>query len=136
MKLEDYFSIISSKDQILHFKLNGFWTKAIVDEIGSDMVRTFKEKVDSYQGKPFFILVDLTEFSLPSDEAKRYIKQTMDYGFRNHLVIAIEVAPKALVKMGIQDAASKSKVDKQRVQAMSVVEAYEIISKYRAQNHI
>jgi hypothetical protein len=131
VKIEEYYKFISTKNSILHVELNGFWTKSIVDRIGSHFVDDWKKKVDEFLGSNFYVLVDMSSFSQPSEAAKEYIRQTMEYSFANGFQKAVEIAPKTLTRMGIRDAASQTEVNEYRIQASSMNEALEILKELK-----
>ena len=129
MRISEYFEVVSAKDQVLHFELKNFWDKKFTTELGDVFFEEFKKAVDSFDKKKFVALADLSEFGVPSSEAKEYIGKGMKYALENNLYKSVEVIPKAISKMGVDQAAKKSGKDdfrvvsKDRSEGLKLVEA-------------
>ncbi|MEP3127660.1 MAG: hypothetical protein ABJO42_13245 [Ekhidna sp.] len=127
MQLSEYFKVISTNDHVLHFELKNFWDKKFTEELGATFFAEFKNAVDSFDKEKFIALADLSGFGVPSNEAKEYIGKGMKYALENNLYKSVEIIPKTISKMGIDQAAKKSVQDDFRVVSKDKSDALRIV---------
>ncbi len=118
---------VTTSGNVLEVTLKGFWQDSQVDEIGKSLGEDFFEAVDSFEKNRFLVIANLSDFGIPSEKAKVYIGNCMKYGLDNGLHKSVEVLPKAMTRIGIEQAAKSTSNDDFRVKVKSLPEAYEKI---------
>ena len=131
MGITDYFSVISTRDNVFHFQLKGLWTEDVVVEIRTQMLALFKQAVDRMGGSRFLALADLSEFLPPAQQAKEIVTQTMKYAKEHNLYKTVEVMPSALSRLAIRQSAEATGQDDFRVVVATVEEAWVEINKLK-----
>lgn len=121
MQLSDFFQVKSTQNQILHFKLKGFWNDQFVNELGDQFVNEWKRTVDSMGGK-FIALADAAEFKPYTTSAKNLVSKTMEYAQSKGLYKAVEVLPDAVAQLSVKEAASSTENKDFRVIVSSLSE--------------
>ncbi len=134
MQLSDHFEVISTRDQVFHFRLKGFFSDAITAQIETDFVAIFRKNVDSVGAgmQAFYLLVDMSELKTLPAKAKTMVADCMMYLGGFNLIKAVEVMPSALTRVSLDDAAEKSGEDDFRIVVGSVQEAWETINNLKA----
>ncbi len=131
MHISDYFQVVSTTNRILHFELKSFWDKKFTTELGDVFFEDFKRAVDSFNKEKFVALADLSEFGAPSNEAKEYIGKGMKYALEHNLYKSVEVIPKAISKMGVDQAAKNSVKEDFRVVSKNKSEGLKMVEDLR-----
>jgi hypothetical protein len=131
MNITDYFEVVSTEDRVLHFRLKGFWSEGVMEQMETQFIALFKNTVDSMGRQGFLVLADTTAFKVPSAGAKAAMGQTMMYAREHNLIKTVEVIPNAIVKLGIQDAAKTTGEDNFRIMVNSVEEGWEKINELK-----
>jgi len=131
MKSEDFIEIISTRDEVIHIKLKGFWDKSIVNEISDSLFKTMTEVVESYKGSNFLVLADLSDIGTLTDEMKNAIGRVMKYCLEHGLYKSIQVLPKSMVKMGVDHVVKKVSIQDFRIVVNSLEEAHNVINQVK-----
>ncbi|MBV6647344.1 MAG: hypothetical protein KI790_17935 [Cyclobacteriaceae bacterium] len=129
---KSYFEVVT-EDRVLKATLKGYWKDSIVDEIGPAIVEAFKKAADSIPQDKFLVLVDMSQFGQPTEKAKYYLEQCMAYGLTHGVHQAVEIVPKTLLKMGLDQAAKNVSKDLPRIIAKTHQEAETILAKLKAE---
>ena len=134
MNMSDHFEVISTADQVFHFRLKGFMSSEVTAQIETDFVALFRENVDSVGegGRAFYLLVDMSKLKTLPPKAKAMVAECMKYLGGFNLIKAVEVMPSALTRVSLDDAAEKSGEDDFRIVVGSVQEARETINNLKA----
>lgn len=127
MQISEYFEVVSTNNRVLHFELKNFWDKKFTKELGATFFEEFKKAVDSFNNEKFVALADLSAFGVPSSDAKEFIGKGMKYAVENNLYKSVEIIPKAIAKMGIDQAAKKNVQDNFRVVSKDKSDAMRIV---------
>ncbi len=102
-KCEDYFQIKSTENRILYFEVKGFWSDIIVEKLSNEIFNSWKKAVDSYQGKKFISIPDMTNFKVARDKGKALIAKMMKYSQANNLHHSIQIMPEAMARIVIAE---------------------------------
>lgn len=134
MNLSDHFEVISTADQVFHFRLKGFIPDGVTEQIEADFNALFRKNVDSVGagGRAFYLLVDMSELKTLPPKAKAMVAECMMYLGGFNLIKAVEVMPSAITRASLDDAAEKSGEDDFRIVVDSVQEAWETINNLKA----
>ncbi|MEI7646148.1 MAG: hypothetical protein WCJ55_17910 [Chloroflexales bacterium] len=131
MKITEYFEVVSTNDRVVHVRLKGFWTDALVAQISTQFLKQFNEAVDRMRGGRFLALADLTELKPPSEKTKESIAQAMRYAREHNLYKTVEVMPSAVTRIAVRQAAEESGTDTFRVVVSTVEDAWVEINKLK-----
>lgn len=123
MDIAEYFEVVSTNDRVFHFRLKGFWTDKVAEQIGERFLSLFKNAVDSMDGEKFLALADTSEFKPPYSKAKAAITQTMKYAREHNLHKSVEFMPSAVTQVAVRLAARESGEDDFRVVVTSMEDA-------------
>ena len=127
MKLEDYFKIVSTADNVFRFEFKGFFTDDIVDTFGDTIKRQYFQAVDSFAGQSFITYVDLRGLKVMPDKAKAMVAELMSYGKERNLFFSININPTAVSRSSIRDAGKLSHSTEIRVIVATPEEAEPIL---------
>lgn len=133
MALSDYFNVVSAKDQVLHIRLEGFWSDESVKGFEAEFLKTFQKGVDSLAsgGKPFFVVADMSAFQPPSTSATTAIGKCMKYAKEAGLMRTVEVMSSAMSRLAVKNAAKQTGKDDFRVVVNTLDEAWAEIDKLK-----
>ena len=131
MDITKYFRVVSVTDYVLHIEMQGFWSSRVVEQIGDEVQSQFCGAVDSMQGAKFIVLADLSEFGVLGPEVKAHLTKSMVYANEHGLYKSVEILPRVLSEMGVDQAAEKSEKGDFRIVAKSLAEAQEIVNKLK-----
>lgn len=132
MNISNYFEVVSTDNQIFHFKIKNFWDDNFIKNGGPIFWNSFVQGVDSFGKKKFIVLADLSEFKAPSEETKNYIGKGMKYALANGLYKTVELINRAVPKMGVDQAAKEVNASDFRIVTNDRTEALETIRKLKA----
>lgn len=133
MDISNYFEIVSTNNQIFHFKLKNFWDEKFIQKGGPVFWENFVNGVDSFGKERFVVLADLSGFKAPTEETRSYIGKGMKYALANGLYKSVELIDKTVPKMGVDQAAKEVSGDNFRVITKDKSEALEIVKKLKSE---
>lgn len=105
MDVSKYFEIVSAKDRVIHVEHRGNWTNAVINQMGDEFFRLWKEAVDSMGGERFIVLADVSNFETVNPKLQKYLTRVMSYALTHNMYKTVEVIAKAQAQIGIKDAA-------------------------------
>jgi hypothetical protein len=125
----DYFEVISIEDNIIHAKLSGSWSDRVMEQFSEEIQTRFTEAVLSLKGKRFILLADWSESLILGSKAEAHLAQSMVIFKQNNGYKAVEIVPKTLVRIGLKQAATKTREDNFRIVVSTMAEAQEVIQR-------
>ena len=127
--VSDYFEVISTQGNVLRIALKGFWSNEVIEQFGPAIQTAFKDAVVSLGGKRFILVADWSESPVFGDKAQEHLAESMRI-FKEHSGYkVIEIVPKALVRIGLKQAAAKSGEDNFRIVVATHQEAQETLDR-------
>ncbi len=127
--VSDYFEVISAQGNIVRIALKGFWSDEVIERYGPAIQAAFKDAVVSLGGKRFILVADWSESPVFGDKAQEHLAESMRI-FKDHSGYkVIEIVPKALVRIGLKQAAAKSGEDNFRIVVATQAEAEEALDR-------
>ena len=132
MELNDFFTIVSAADHVLHFEHKGFWTPDVIEKWGEPMLSRLREAISKLSKEgPFIILADLSELDVLSKEGRKFYSRGMqsakDYGMYK----GVEVVPNAVTRLSIREAAELTGSSEFRIVTKSIDEAWDIVGRIK-----
>jgi hypothetical protein len=131
MDVSEYFRIVSAEDNVIHFEHRGNWTDQVIEQMGDEFFRQWKEAVDSMGGERFIVLGDISNFTAVGPKLQEYLTRGMSYALEHNMYKAVEVISRAQAQIGVKDAAMKTERPGFRVFATSLAKAQEIVEKLK-----
>ena len=125
--LSDYFEIVSVRGNVLTIKLKGFWSDDVIEEYGPAIQVAYTEAVVSLGDKRFILVADWSESPVFGDKAKEHLAESMRIFKEHNGYKVIEIVPRALVRIGLKQAAEQSGEDNFRVVVANDAEACEAL---------
>ena len=131
MEIDDYFKIISIKDHVLHLEIKGFWSDDVIDEVGPEFLRLYREAVDSFKNSKFVMINDSTDFKTPTEKARQYLIEAVNYGFQHGLYKAVQIIPHSVIKLAEKMAAKKREKNDLREVVSTIDEAFQKVEEIK-----
>ena len=131
MEISRYFRIVSAENNVVHVEHRGSWTDEVIEQMGDEFFRLWKNAIDSMGGERFIVLADVSDFQAVSPKLQEYLTRAMSYAKTHNLYKAVEVISKAQTQVGIKDAAMETGKDDFRIVATSLAQAQKVIEKLK-----
>jgi hypothetical protein len=128
-----YFKVVSIEDNVVNIELKGFWSDQVVEEFGPEIQRMFEEAVTSFGGKRFIIVADWAESPVFGAKAQEHLAESMKLFKEQNGYKAIEIVPKALVRMGLKEAAAQAGEDDFRIVVGTRAEAQKVLERLKSE---
>lgn len=128
MNVADYLKIVSTEGRILHFECHGFWSTGVMKELGDQMWKQWVAAIDTFRGRPYVALVDVSRFKPGSDEGKDMVARMMKYNQDTGMVHAVEVVPSATLQLAQRSSAQKAGHSPFRTVVSSIDDAKRIVA--------
>ncbi len=128
MRASDYFEVVQSAGNVFRFRLFGFLSAEAVEQVGSEIERTYQRTVDSFRGSPFIVVSDLRKLEPLPEVAKQLVSRLMQYGGTRGLYYSININPTALIGMGIKSAGRKTTTSEIRSIVATEEEALKLLA--------
>jgi hypothetical protein len=130
MQLSDYFTIFPPNDHVLRFETRGLWTGPAIDRIGAAFMRRFTKAVNEVAATgPFILLVDLSDLPVMTPPTRELARESMIYAVAHGQYRAVEIIPKAIVLLGVTDAAEQAEQSDGRIVVRSLEEAEIVVER-------
>ena len=133
MSIDEYFKIVSTEGNLLHIELKNFWSDDIVDEIGPEFLKLFKQAVDSYNNSKFIIINDTSQMKAPTQKAREYLIEAVNYGLEHGLYKAVQVVPDTVYEVAEKMAAKKKQEHESMIVAPNLIEAFKIVGRIKVE---
>lgn len=123
------FTVISAKDRVFRFRLEGFFDDDYLDEWEEEIVRQYTEATLLFKGEPFINFVDLRELKPLTKRGQFLVERLMKISKDNNLYFSINIKnPKSpIAEMGIHAAGTKTDTNSYRRIVSSLEEAEAIL---------
>jgi hypothetical protein len=131
--VSDYFRVASIEDNVIRIELKGFWSDQVIERFGAGIQSAFKEAVVSLGGKRFILVADWSESPVFGTKAQGHLAQSMTIFKEHNGYKTIEIVPKALVRMGLKEAAAQTGEDDFRIVVGTEAEARELLEKLKSE---
>lgn len=131
MDISKYFRIVSAENSVVHVEHRGSWSDKVIEQMGDEFFRLWKDAVDSIGGERFIVLADLTDFRALGPKLQEYLTRAMSYAKTHNLYKAVEVVSQAQAQIGIKDAALATGKDDFRIVVTSLAQAQKVIEKLK-----
>ena len=131
MDVSKYIRIVSAENNVVHVEHRGDWTDEVIEQMGDEFFRLWKEAVDSMKDERFIALADVSNFETVSPKLQKYLTRAMSYALAHNMYKTVEVISKAQAQIGIKDAALKTARPDFRVFATSLASAQEMAEKLK-----
>ena len=131
MDISKYFRIVSAEDNVVHVEHRGNWTDEVIEQMGDEFFRLWKEAVDSMGEERFIALADVSNFESVSPKLEQYLTRAMSYALEHNMYKTVEVISKAQAQVGIKDAAMRTERPDFRIVVTSLASAQEIVEKLK-----
>ena len=131
MDVSKYIRIVSAENNVVHVEHRGNWTDEVIEQMGDEFFRLWKEAVDSMGDEPFIALADVSNFETVSPKLQKYLTRAMSYALTHNMYKTVEVISKAQAQVGIKDAALKTGKPDFRVFVTSLASALEMVKKLK-----
>jgi hypothetical protein len=131
--VSNYIRVASIKDNVVNIELKGFWSDQVIEEYGPEIQRVFKEAVTSLRGKRFILVADWSESPVFGIKAQGHLAQSMTIFKEHNGYKVIEIVPKALVRMGLKEAAAQTGEDDFRIVVGTHAEAREVLERLKSE---
>ena len=131
MDVSKYIRIVSAEDNIIHVEHRGNWTDEVIEQMGDEFFRVWKNAVDSMEGERFIALADVSNFEAVSPTLQKYLTRAMSYAQTHNMYKTVEVISKAQAQLGLKDAALKTGRSDFRIFVTSLAKAQEMVEKLR-----
>ena len=131
--ISDYFELVSIEDNVINIELKGFWSDRVIEEYGSEIQEAFKEAITSLGGKRFILVADWSGSPVFGAKAQGHLAQSMTLFKEHNGYKTIEIVPKALVRIGLKEAAAQTGEDDFRIVVGTHAEAQEALERLRAE---
>jgi hypothetical protein len=131
--VSNYFRVTSVEDNVVNIELKGFWSNQVIEEFGPEIQRRFREAITSLGGKRFVLVADWVESPVFGAKAQEHLAQSMTLFKEHNGYKAIEIVPKALVRMGLKEAAAQAGEDDFRIVVETHAEAQEVLEKLKSE---
>jgi hypothetical protein len=130
--VSDYFRVASIEDNVIRIELKGFWSDQVIERFGAEIQSAFKEAVVSLGGKRFILVADWAESPVFGTKAQGHLAQSMRIFKEHNGYKVIEIVPKALVRMGLKEAAAQTGEDDFRIVVGTQAEAWELLERLKS----
>jgi hypothetical protein len=131
--VSDYFRVVSIQDNVIHIELKGFWSDQVIEEYGPEIQRAFGEAIMSLGGKRFILVADWSGSPVFGTKAQGHLAQSMTLFKEHNGYKTIEIVPKALVRIGLKQAAAQTGEDDFRVVVSTHAEAQEVLERLKSE---
>ena len=131
MDVSKYFRIVSAENNVVHVEHRGSWSDEVIEQMGDEFFRLWKEAVDSMEGERFIVLADVAGFQAVGPKLQEYLTRAMSYAKAHNLYKAVEVISRAQAQIGVKDAAMETGKDDFRTVVTSLAQAQKVIEKLK-----
>jgi hypothetical protein len=129
--ISSYFRIVSIEDNVIRAEMKGFWSDQVIEEFGPEIQRTFEEALMSLGGKRFILVADWVGSPVFGAKAQGHLAQSMTLFKEYNGYKVIEIVPKALVRIGLKEAAAQTGEDDFRIVVGTHAEAQEVLERLK-----
>jgi hypothetical protein len=126
-----YFRIISAENNVVHVEHRGSWTDEVIEQMGDEFFRLWKNAIDSMGGERFIVLADVSGFQAVGPKLKEYLTRCMSYAQTHNLWKSVEVISRAQAQVGVKDAALETGENDFRIVVTSLAQAQKVIEKLK-----
>lgn len=129
MDHQGQFTVISAKDRVFRFRLEGFLDDDFLDEREEEIVRQYTEATLSFKGEPFINVVDLRDLKPLSKRGQLLVERLMKISKDNNLYFSINIrnAKSIIAELGIHAVGEKTETNSYRWIVSSMEEAEAIL---------
>lgn len=131
--VSNYFRVVSIEDNVVNVELKGFWSDQVIEQFGPEIQRVFKETIASLGGKRSILVADWVGNLVFGAKAQEHLAQSMMLFKEHNGYKAIEIVPKALVRMGLKEATAQAGEDDFRIVVETHAEAQEVLEKLKSE---
>jgi hypothetical protein len=131
MDVSRYFRIVSAENNVVHVEHRGSWSDELIEQMGDEFFRLWKDAVDSMGGERFIVLADVTGFEAVGPKLQEYLTRAMSYARTHDLYKSVEVISRAQAYVRIKDAAMETGKDDFRIVVTSLAQAQKVIEKLK-----
>jgi hypothetical protein len=131
--VSDYFTVASIEDKVITVEFKGFWSDQVIEEFGPEIQRAFEETLMSLGGKRFILVADWVESPVFGTKAQGHLAQSMMLFKQYNGYKVIEIVPRALVRIGLKEAAAQTGEDDFRVVVGTHAEAQEALERLKSE---
>ncbi len=128
MNHSEHFKIVSSVGKVLHIEIKGFITDEIVDVIREPILSEFSRAAFAFVGKPWIILVDMSDFRPSSKKGQMLLSSIMKLAQTSGLYHAVEIIPSALTRLSMHSSANYAGHESFRTVVESMEEAHKAVA--------